>query len=118
MIDPSKIFEAVQHAHSLGADATNTMSKPFMERVVTRDIYSGENASQITDGVNQACQQMMGQMGGIKESVLNQLSAVQDRQRREKSYDFKPAMDDLRPTDAQGWPRELADEFFKPFFGR
>lgn len=117
MIDPSKIFEAVQNSHSLGADAQASMSKPFMDRVTTRDIYSGENASQITDGVNKACEQMMGKMGSAKESVLTQLSAIQDQQRREKSYDFKPAMDDLRPTSAQGWPRELGNEFFKPFFG-
>jgi hypothetical protein len=117
MIDPSKIFEAVQNAHSLAPDATSSMAKPFMERVTTRDIYSGENASQITDGVMNTCQQMMGQMNGIKDSVLTQLAVIQDRQRREKSYNFKPAMDDLRPTDAQGWPKELGDEFFKPFFG-
>ncbi|HYP86478.1 DUF6277 family protein [Variovorax sp.] len=118
MIDPSKIFEAVQAAHDIGASATSTMSKPFMDKVQTRDIGSGDNASQITDGVNQACQQMLGLMGGVKESVLNQLAVIQDKQRREKTYDFQPAMDDLRPTDAQGWPQELGDEFFKPFFGK
>ena len=117
MIDPSKIFEAVANAHGLGVDAMATMSKPFMDRVATRDICSGENASQVTDGVTKACEQMLGQMGAIKESVLTQLSAIQDRQRREKSYDFKPAMDYLRPTDAQGWPRELGGDFVQPFFG-
>lgn len=117
LIDPTKIYEAVQSAHSLGANATSSMAQPFINRVTTRDIQSGENASQINDGVNGACQQMLGQMSGMKESLLNQLSAVQDRQLREKSYNFKPAMNDLRPTDAQGWPKELGDEFFKPFFG-
>ncbi|HEY4082030.1 MAG TPA: DUF6277 family protein [Burkholderiaceae bacterium] len=118
MIDPSKIFEAVQHSHNLGASSSASMAKPFMDSVMSRNIASGSNASQIADGVQQAGQQMLGQMNGIKESVLNQLAAVQDGQRREKSYDFKPNMADLRPTEAQGWPKELGNEFFKPFFGK
>ncbi len=117
MIDPSKIFAAIEASHQLGNQMGETLSKPFLDKAATRDIYSGENASQIVDGVMNACTQMMGQMETVKDSMLNQLAAVQDRQLREKSYDFKPSMGDLRPTDAQGWPRELGDEFFKPFFG-
>lgn len=116
MIDPSKIFEAIQQSHSLAESAASSMAKPFLKQATTRDIYSGENASQITDGVSNACKEMLGQMDGVKDSVLTQLAAIQKEQRREKSHDFKPSMDDLRPTDAQGWPKELGDEFFKPFF--
>jgi len=118
MIDPAKILEAIQSAQQLGANATSSMSKPFMENAATGNIQSGENASQINDGVTQASRAMLQNMEGMRESILNQLGAIQDKQRREKTYDFKPSMDDLRPTDAQGWPSELSGEFFKPFFGR
>ncbi|SMG61116.1 DUF6277 family protein [Paraburkholderia susongensis] len=118
MIDPKEIFAAIQQAHQLSQNAGNSMSQPFLDHVMSRDIQSGENASQITDGVNKACSDMLAQMGTVKDSLMNQLAAVQDKQRREKSYDFQPDINDLRPTDAQGWPKELSDEFFKPFFGK
>ncbi len=91
------------------------MAAPFLESVPNMNTASSQNASQMMFGVQDVGAKMLGNMTAIKDSIDRQVFVHQDKQRRQKSYDFQPDMSDLRPTDAQGFPKELADEFFAPF---
>jgi hypothetical protein len=115
MINPKDILAASQAAHAMGQTSSASMSSPFMQSVPSMSVESGKNASQIMGGVQQAGAQMWQQMGNVKNSIDQQVFVHQDAQRRQQSYDFNPDMTDLRPTDAQGFPKELDNQFFAPF---
>jgi hypothetical protein len=115
MINPAAILAASQDMMKFGQTHTSAMSEPFVASTPGMTIASSTNASQIIGGVQNVGLQMLQHMGNIRSSVDSQLFAHQDAQRRQKSYDFKPDMSDLRPSDAQGFPKELANEFFAPF---
>lgn len=115
MINPKEILAASMAAHALGQTTSAAMSSPFVQAVPRMSVDSAQNASQIMGGVQQVGAQMWQQMGAVKSSIDQQVFVHQDAQRRQKSYDFKPDMSDLRPSDAQGFPKELDNEFFSPF---
>ncbi len=115
MIDPKEMLAASKAAHQYGHSASASMSAPFIESVPDMNAASSQNASQMMFGVQDIGAKMLGNMTAIKDSIDRQVFVHQDKQRRQKSYDFQPDMTDLRPTDAQGFPKELADEFFAPF---
>lgn len=115
MIDPKEMLAATTAAQKYGQDASASMAAPFLASVPDMSTASSQNASQMMFGVQDVGSKMLGNMSAIKDSVDSQLFIHQDKQRRQKSYDFQPDMSDLRPTDAQGFPKELANEFFAPF---
>ena len=115
MINPAEILAASQAAQQFGQTHNAAMSAPFIAATPGMTIASSTNASQIIGGVQNVGAQMLQQMASIRQSVDSQLFAHQDAQRRQQSYDFKPDMSDLRPTDAKGFPKELHNEFFSPF---
>ena len=115
MINPKEILAASMAAHSMGHAASASMSTPFVESVPGMTVDSSKNASQIMGGVQQVGTHMWQQMSAMKNSIDQQVFVHQDTQRRQKSYDFNPDMSDLRPTDAQGFPKEFDNEFFTPF---
>ena len=115
MINPKDILAASSAAHAMGQTSSATMSAPFMGAVPSMSVDSSKNASQIMGGVQQMGAQMWQQMSKVKSAIDQQVFVHQDAQRRQQSYDFKPDMSDLRPTDAQGFPKELDSDFFSPF---
>lgn len=115
MIDPKDILAASSAAQQFGQTSQQSMMEPFLKSIPDMKVASSSNAGQIIGGVQQVGQQMLNQMTAIRKSVDDQLFSHQDAQRRQKTYDFKRDMSDLRPTDAQGFPEELGDEFFAPF---
>jgi hypothetical protein len=115
MINPKDILAASNAAHAMGQTSAASMSAPFMQSVPGMTVAAGQNASQIMGGVQQVGAQMWQHMSKVKSSVEQQVFVHQDAQRRQQSYDFKPDMSDLRPTDAQGFPKELDNDFFSPF---
>ncbi|MDP9044091.1 MAG: DUF6277 family protein [Pseudomonadota bacterium] len=115
MIDPKEILAASSAAQQFGQTSQQAMLAPFLEAIPSMTIASTTNASQIIGGIEQVGTQMLAQMTSIRKSVNEQLFSHQDAQRRQRSYDFKRDMSDLRPTDATGFPEELADQFFAPF---
>ena len=115
MINPKDILAASTAAHSMGQTASSAMAAPFMAAVPGMNVPSSANASQVMDGVQQAGSQMWQKMTDVKNGIDKQVFSHQDSQRRQKTYDFKPDMSDLRPTDAQGFPKELQTDFFAPF---
>lgn len=115
MINPKDILAASTAAHAMGQTSSASMSSPFMQSVPSMSVDSGRNASQIMGGVQQMGGQMWQQMSKVKNSIDQQVFVHQDAQRRQQSHDFKPDMSDLRPTDAQGFPKELDNDFFSPF---
>jgi hypothetical protein len=114
-IDPSEILKGVQASQSYGSAASSDMSAPFNSSIPDMSTASSQNASKIIGGVQDIGRKMLDSMSSAKNSIDNQVMAHQDRQRRTQSYDFQPDLNDLRPTDAHGFPSELADEFFAPF---
>lgn len=92
-----------------------TMRTPFISATPGMKVAWSTNASQIIGGVHSVGAQMLQQMVSIRSSVDQQLFSHQDAQRRQQSYDFKPDMSDLPPTDAKGFPKELDKQFFAPF---
>ncbi|WP_211470875.1 DUF6277 family protein [Collimonas humicola] len=117
MIDPKEILEATKSAQSFGQSASGKMSSSFTDGIASMHVASSQNVSNVLAGVQDIGQQMLGHMTAIKASVDEQVFSHQDKQQREKTYDFKPDMSDLRATDAQGFPQEMSDQFFAPFFG-
>jgi len=115
MIDPKEILAASSAAQQFGQTSQQAMSAPFLASIPDMSVAAGSNASQVIGGVQQIGSQMLGHMTAIKNSVDAQVFSHQDAQRRQKTYDFKRDMSDLRPTDAQGFPEELGDQFFAPF---
>lgn len=115
MINPSEILAASQAAHAMGQSSAASMSGPFIAAIPSMSVESSNNASQIMDGVQQAGADMWKKMSDIKSSIDDQVFSHQDKQRRQKSHDFEPDMSDLRPSDAQGFPKELDNDFFAPF---
>lgn len=115
MIDPKAILAASSAAQQFGQTAQQSMAAPFLSSIPDMNVASSSNASNIIAGVQQIGNQMLGHMTAIKNSVDGQVFSHQDAQRRQKTYDFKRDMSDLRPTDAQGFPEELGDAFFAPF---
>jgi hypothetical protein len=118
MINPKEILAASEASHAMGQTASASMSAPFMKAVPDMSIASGENASQVMGGVQQAGAQMWQLMSKAKNSIDQQVAVHQDKQRRQQTYDFSPDMTDLRPSDAKGFPKELEQDFFKPFMKR
>jgi iron uptake system EfeUOB component EfeO/EfeM len=115
MIDPKDILAASMAAHNMGQAASSAMAAPFMSGVSGMNVASSANASQVMNGVQGAGSKMWQKMTDVKNDIDKQVFSHQDSQRRQKTYDFKPDMSDLRPTDAQGFPKELQTDFFAPF---
>jgi hypothetical protein len=118
MINPKEILAASMAAHAMGQTTSATMSSPFVQSVPSMSVDSAKNASQVMGGVQQVGAQMWQQMSAVKSSIDQQVFVHQDDQRRQKSYDFNPDMSDLRPSDAQGFPKELDNDFFSPFMSK
>ncbi|VWC16426.1 DUF6277 family protein [Burkholderia lata] len=115
MIDPTEILSACTSAHEVGQNASSSMAQPFMSGVPDMSVASSQNASNVIGNVQQIGSQMLGHMTNIKASVDKQVAAHQTAQQRQKSYDFNVNMNDLRPTNAAGFPQEMPSNFFAPF---
>jgi hypothetical protein len=115
MIDPKAILDATLAATQFGATAQAGMTAPFTAGIASMNVASSSNSSNVIGGIQQISQQSLGHMTAIKTSIDSQLFAHQGMQRAQQSYDFKTDMDDLRPTDARGFPNELDAEFHKVF---
>ncbi|CAG9269902.1 hypothetical protein BCEP4_590007 [Burkholderia cepacia] len=86
-----------------------------MSSIQDMSVASTRNASNIIGNVQKIGAQMLEQMSNIKASVDKQVDAHQDAQQRQKTYDFNVNMNDLRPTNAVGFPEEMPSNFFSPF---
>ncbi|WP_179404203.1 DUF6277 family protein [Burkholderia guangdongensis] len=115
MIDPKEILSACMDAHEFGQNAGSSMAKPFMSAIPDLSVASSQNASNLIGHVQQVGGKMLDHMTNIKNSIDKQVAAHQDAQQRQKSYDFNVDMNDLRPTDAVGFPQEMPSNFFAPF---
>ncbi|WP_323123570.1 DUF6277 family protein [Burkholderia alba] len=115
MIDPKEILSACTNAHEYGQSASSSMAQPFMNAVPDMSVASSQNASSLIGNVQQVGGKMLEQMSNIKASVDKQVAAHQDAQQRQKTYDFNVNMNDLRPTNAVGFPQEMPSNFFAPF---
>lgn len=115
MIDPKEMLAASSAAQQFGYNAGASMSAPFIEGAAGMSIDSSSNASSVIGGVQDIGAKMLAQMSDVKKSIDQQVFSHQDAQQRQKTYDFQPDMSDLRPSDARGFPSELANEFFAPF---
>ncbi|MBB5413875.1 hypothetical protein HDG34_007858 [Paraburkholderia sp. HC6.4b] len=115
MIDPKEILAACSNAHQYGQDASSSMAQPFLDSVPDMSTASSSNASNVIGGVQQIGAKMLEHMSTIKASVDKQVMMHQDKQQRQKTYDFNVDMRDLRPTTSVGFPEEMADSFFAPF---
>ena len=115
MIDPAEILAACKDAHTFGQNASSTMAEPFMNAIPDLSVASSSNASMMIGQVQQVGSKMLAHMENIKAAVDRQVAAHQDAQQRQKTWDFDVDMNDLRPTDAAGFPQEMPSNFFAPF---
>ncbi len=115
MIDPKAILDATHAATQFGATAQAGMTGPFTAGIASMNVASTSNSSNVIGGIQQIGQQSLGHMMEIKSSVDSQLGVHQSKQRAQQSYDFNTDMNDLRPTDARGFPNELDMDFHKVF---
>lgn len=118
MLDPKEIIASIQQS----LDSCNTMqastTASFNEGVPGYDIAGPANASLVIGGVQNAVNSMVENMNNIKRSIDDQLDAHQTMQRGETTQQFNVNMDDLRPSNAAGFPNEMMDNFFKAFKNR
>jgi hypothetical protein len=115
MFDPTETQAAFASAHEFNKKVAESMSAPFLAGSDTATIDSAAMVSAIIFGAQNIGAQMLAQMVSIKNTTEAQLAAHQLAQRQQKSYDFAVNMDDLRNTIAQGFPQEMADQFFSTF---
>lgn len=115
MLDPKDIIASIQAS----LDQHNTMqsaaSAGFGAGVAGYNINGPANASLVINGVQNAVNAMIENMNNVKRSLDDQLEAHQAMQRAETPPGFTVNTEDLRPTNATGFPNELMDNFFKPF---
>ncbi len=100
MIDPKEFYNSIQKSIELANGAHNATP----------------NEAMIIENVKSTITAMMDQMNTVKQSVEDQLASHQNMQKAEtpESFEVKD-IDDLRTTQATGFPRELVDTFFKAF---
>jgi protein-tyrosine-phosphatase len=115
MFDPTETQAAFASAHEFNKKTTESMAAPFLAGSGNATIDSASTVSAIILGSQNVGAQMLAQMVSIKNSNEAQLAAHQLAQRQQKTYDFVTNMDDLRNTIAQGFPEEMADQFFSTF---
>jgi hypothetical protein len=115
MLDPKDIIASIQASlnSSNAMQASSTAS--FNAGVAGYNIAGPANASLVIAGVQGAVNSMVENMNGIKKSIDDQLDAHQKMQKAETTQQFNVNMDDLRPTSAAGFPKEMTDSFFKVF---
>lgn len=118
MLDPKEIIASIQASLDSNNTMQSTSSASFSAGVPGFNINGPGNASMVIGGVQGAVNSMIENMNGVKRSIDEQLDAHQAMQRAEKPQQFSPNMDDLRPTDATGFPNEIMDNFFKAFKNR
>jgi len=99
----------------MGTAARNQTTAAFMVGTPAMPVASASNASNVIDNVHQNGQQMLANLIQAKNSIDSQVAAHQEKQRSEIPSNFTPDMNDLRPTDAKGFPKELPEEYFAPF---
>ena len=115
MLDPNELTAAIKSANQFGAEARTATTAGFMAGVPGTDVASASNVANVIDAVHATGLQMLGSLSQIKGSIDSQVFAHQEKQRAQRSYDYAPDMSDLRPTDAQGFPKEHAAEFLATF---
>lgn len=115
MLNPKDIINACNEAHTHGQNSSSTLAQPFLKAAPDMSIASSQNAMDTIGNIQGVGQKMLEQMSNLKDSIDKQLTAHQDQQMRQKSYDFKKDMSDLRPTTAVGFPQEMPSNFFAPF---
>ncbi|MGH8781865.1 DUF6277 family protein [Paraburkholderia sp.] len=118
MIDLNEILAACMVAHRCGEDVSAAMAAPFMSAVASMSIAPSFNASNVIGGMQDVISQMLHHMTHLRSTIDQQVLAHQNKQRRQKPYDFQSDMSDLRLTDAQEFSNELASEFLAPFMNR
>ena len=120
MFDPNEIILASQAAHSHGQSSRDAAAAGFMVNNPDMSVASAGNASNVIDAVHANGQAMLGSLAGVKSSIDRQVAAHQAQQTTPSaghSPGAVPDMNDLRPTDAQGFPKEDAGDFMAPFKG-
>ncbi len=115
MINPADILAAANAAAAMGQSSAASMSSPFIQAIPSMSVGGPQNASQIMNGIHESGSKLWAEMGVLSKSMNDQVAAHQEKQRSEKPHDFKPDMSDLRPSDAKGFPKEMASDFFAPF---
>lgn len=115
MINTAEILAAIQASTAMGQTALSSMSSSFIQGIPTMSMDAATTSSSITGGIQQAGTDMWAQMDAISKSVNAQVALHQQQQTAESTHDFKADMNDLRPTNARGFPQELDTDFFTPF---
>ncbi len=115
MLDPHVIASAAKSSPHIGSEARTTVATGFLAGVAGMDVDAASNAANVHTAVQLTSQQMRESLAGVKDAIDAQVKAHQNKQRARRSFDYQPDMDDLRPTDATGFPRELSDAFYAPF---
>ena len=113
MFDPSEIINAANAAHSATTASRQATADGFMSGGM--DVGSAANASNVIDTVHENGSKMLGGLSAAKSAIDRQVAAHQAQQSSELPSDFNSTMNDLRPTDAQGFPKESAADFFSTF---
>lgn len=118
MLDPKEILASIQASLDNSGTVQSSATAGFSAGVPGYNVAGPANASLVIEGVQGAVGAMVENMNSIKRSIDSQLEAHQAMQRAETTQQFKVDMDDLRPTNAAGFPNELMDNFFKAFKNR
>ena len=115
MLDPQVIVSTAKSSRHFGSEARAATAGGFMAGVPGMDVNADGNAANVVGTVEATGLQMNESLAGVRSALETQLKAHQDKQRARRSFDYQPDMNDLRPTDAQGFPKELAEQFYAPF---
>jgi hypothetical protein len=115
MLDPKEILASIQSSLNSSNAMQSSTTAAFNAGVPGMNIAGPANAALVIGGVQNAVNSMVENMNGIKKSIDDQLEAHQKMQKAETTQEFNVNMEDLRPTDAAGFPREFTDTFFKVF---
>lgn len=114
MFDPSEIISAAASAHQMGTEARNQTTTAFMVGTPAMPV-TANHASSVIDNVHAHGQQMLNNLNSVKTKLDSQVAAHQAKQRSAIPGNFDPDMNDLRPTDAQGFPQESPEQFLAAF---
>lgn len=113
MLDPTKIFEAMQTGVNLGTNSQSSLSQPFMKGVSNIQMSGPDAAKSVMSNVTKSCDVMLGNMKDVFNGLQANVNEHQRMQTGEQPKDFNVSMDDLRSTIAKGFPNEMEDFFSK-----
>jgi hypothetical protein len=115
MLDPNVIPDAAKAGRQHGSAERDGTTGGFMAGVPAMEVDASGNAAHVEGTVRATSMQIGSSMADVKSSIESHLKAHQAMQSARRTFDYKPDMDDLRPTHAKGFPRELPEEFLAPF---